>query len=69
MKKEILITLMVGGFFAFTTIGCGQKYTPLTQEQITAQADSLVTAGKDAKMLELSLFRANRELIECLFFY
>lgn len=53
MKKGLILTLAVGGFFAFTTIGCGTKYTPLTQEQITAQADSLFTAQKDAKLAEL----------------
>jgi hypothetical protein len=44
MKKGLIAAMLAGGFFAFTTIGCGEKYTPLTQEQITAKADSVATA-------------------------
>ena len=43
MKKGFIAAMLAGGFFAFTTIGCGEKYTPLTQEQITAKADSVAT--------------------------
>lgn len=53
MKKGIVITMLVGVFFSLTTIGCGEKYTPLTQEQVTAKADSVVNASKDAKVAEL----------------
>jgi hypothetical protein len=53
MKKGIILTLMVGGFFSFTIIGCGEKFTPLTDEQINAKVDSSFNAQKDAKMQEL----------------
>lgn len=53
MKKGIVITMLVGVFFSLTTIGCSEKYTPLTQEQVTAKADSVVNASKDAKVAEL----------------
>lgn len=53
MKKGIILTLAAGGFFAFALIGCGTKYTPMTQEQITAQADSIFNAQKEAKLAEL----------------
>ncbi len=53
MKKGMMLTLAVGGFFAFTTIGCGEKFTPLTAEQITAQVDSLYQAQEAAKLEEL----------------
>lgn len=53
MKKGIILTLMVGGFFSFMTIGCGEKFTPLTEEQINAQVDSTFNAQKDAKLTEL----------------
>lgn len=49
----MILTLAVGGFFAFTTIGCGEKFTPLSAEQITAQVDSLYNAQEAAKLEEL----------------
>ena len=53
MKKGIILTLAVGGFFALTTMSCGEKFTQLTQEQINAQVDSLVNAQSEAKLAEL----------------
>ncbi|MFN8298741.1 MAG: hypothetical protein U0T75_06510 [Chitinophagales bacterium] len=53
MKKGFVVVLAVAGFAALTTTSCGEKYTPLTQEQITAQADSLAGAQKDAKLQAL----------------
>lgn len=53
MKKGIILTLAVAGFFALTTSSCGQKFTPLTEEQLNAQVDSLFNAQKDAKLEEL----------------
>ena len=49
MKKGIVLTLAVAAILA----GCGEKFTPLTQEQINAQVDSLVKAQSDAKLTEL----------------
>lgn len=42
-----------GSFCAVALTSCGEKFTPLTQEQISAQADSLFEAQKDAKIIEL----------------
>ncbi len=53
MKKGMMLTMAVGGFFAFTTIGCGEKFTPLSAEQMTAQVDSLYKAQEAAKLEEL----------------
>ena len=50
MKKGLILTIAVGAILA----GCGEKFTPLTQEQITAQVDSLVTAQSEAKLAELN---------------
>jgi hypothetical protein len=49
MKKGIVLTLAVAAILA----GCGEKFTPLTQEQINARVDSLVQAQSDAKLTEL----------------
>ena len=49
MKKGIFLTLVVAAILG----GCGEKFTPLTQEQINAQVDSLVTAQSEAKLTEL----------------
>lgn len=49
MKKGIILTFAVAAILA----GCGEKFTPLTQEQINAQVDSLVTAQSEAKLTEL----------------
>ncbi len=49
MKKGIILTFAVAAILA----GCGEKFTPLSQEQINAQVDSLVTAQSEAKLTEL----------------
>ena len=49
MKKGLILTIFVGAILA----GCGEKFTPLTQEQINARVDSLVTAQSEAKLTEL----------------
>lgn len=49
MKKGLILTIVVGAILA----GCGEKFTPLTQEQINARVDSLVTAQSEAKLTEL----------------
>lgn len=53
MKKGIVAMLALSMFSAIIFTGCGEKFTPLTQEQITAQVDSLFNAQKDAKLEEL----------------
>ena len=53
MKKGIILTAVVGSFFALALVSCGEKFTPLTEDQLAAQADSIFTAQKDAKVEEL----------------
>ena len=53
MKKGIVVMLALSVFSAIICTGCGEKFTPLTQEQITAQVDSLFNSQKDAKVEEL----------------
>jgi hypothetical protein len=49
MKMRLILTLAVGAILG----GCGDKFTPLTQEQITAKVDSTVAAQSEAKLAEL----------------
>ncbi len=49
MKKGIILTFAVAAIMA----GCGEKFTPLTEEAINAQVDSLVTAQSETKLAEL----------------
>lgn len=49
MKMRLILTLAVGAMLG----GCGEKFTPLTQEQINAQVDSTVAAQSEAKLAEL----------------
>ena len=49
MKKGIVLMFAVAAILG----SCGEKFTPLTQEQTTAQVDSLVTAQSEAKLAEL----------------
>lgn len=53
MKRGIVLMLSISVFSAFILTGCGQKFTPLTQDQISAQVDSIFNAQKDAKLTEL----------------
>ena len=53
MKKGIVFMLSISVFSAFILTGCGQKFTPLTQDQISAQVDSIFNAQKEAKTTEL----------------
>lgn len=51
MKKGLFLAMVAGCAIALGS--CGEKFTPLTQEQINAQVDSLVTAQSEAKLQEL----------------
>lgn len=53
MKKVKHLTFVAGVFFSLTFAACGEKFAPLSQEQINAQVDSLFNAQKDAKLAEL----------------
>jgi len=53
MKKGIVLTLAVGAFFALTTTSCGEKFTPLTEAEITAKVDALYAEQSEAKLQEL----------------
>ena len=45
--------LAVCSIAAFATCSCGDKFVPLTQDQMNAKADSLFNAQKDAKLSQL----------------
>lgn len=53
MKKGIIYMVPAVVFSALILVGCGEKYTPLTEEQKAAQVDSLVNTQKEAKLQEL----------------
>ncbi len=53
MKNRIIQMTAVGAFLAFAASGCGEKFTPLTQQQIETQVDSLFNAQKQSKLQEL----------------
>jgi hypothetical protein len=53
MKKGIMFMLPAVVFSAMTLVGCGEKFTPMTEEQINTKVDSLFEAQKDAKLEEL----------------
>lgn len=53
MKKGIVPVLVMAAFSAIAFASCGEKFTPLTQDEITAQVDSSFNAQKDAKIEEL----------------
>ena len=46
MKKAVLL-LVAAGFFAIALSSCGTSYTPMTEEQISAKADSTFNAQKE----------------------
>lgn len=53
MKKRITAILMASGFLALTLVSCGEKFTPLSEEQINAQVDSAFNSAAEAKKAEL----------------
>lgn len=53
MKKRITAILLASGFLALTLVSCGEKFTPLSEEQINAQVDSAYNSIADAKKAEL----------------
>ncbi|HWB64444.1 MAG TPA: hypothetical protein VG603_13090 [Chitinophagales bacterium] len=54
MKKGIIPIMVAACASAFIVSSCGEKFTPMTQDQINAKVDSLYNAQKDAKMQELT---------------
>jgi hypothetical protein len=53
MKKGISLMLALSVASALIFTSCGEKFTPLTQEQITLQVDSSFNAQQEAKLTEL----------------
>lgn len=53
MKKKITAMLLASGFFALALVSCGEKFTPLTEEQINAKVDSAYNAIAESKKAEL----------------
>ena len=53
MKKGLITAMVMGCFSALTLVSCGEKFTPLTEEQITAKVDSTFNAVAETKRAEL----------------
>jgi hypothetical protein len=53
MKKRITAMLLASGFFTVALVSCGEKFTPLTEEQINAKVDSAYNAIAESKRAEL----------------
>lgn len=53
MKKGLIALFIAGSFSAITLVSCGEKFTPLSEEQITAKVDSSFTAVAETKRAEL----------------
>ncbi len=53
MKKGIIYMVPAVVFSALILVGCGEKYTPLTEEQKTAKVDSVFAEQQEAKLQEL----------------
>ncbi|MBX2903033.1 MAG: hypothetical protein KF872_05695 [Chitinophagales bacterium] len=53
MKKRITAVMLASGFFALALVSCGEKFTPLSEEQISAQVDSAYNATAESKKAEL----------------
>jgi hypothetical protein len=47
MKKTAL-SILLSGLFAIALSSCGGAYTPMTEEQISAKADSIFNSQKEA---------------------
>ena len=47
MKKTGL-SILLSGLFAIALSSCGGAYTPMTEDQINAKADSIFNAQKEA---------------------
>ena len=53
MKKGLISMLAVCSIAVVATCSCGDKFVPLTQDQMNAKADSIFNAQKDAKVAQL----------------
>lgn len=51
--KKITGLMIAGAIAGLGLSSCGEKYTPLTEEQKTAKADSIFAATAEAKKTEL----------------
>jgi hypothetical protein len=54
MKKGFILVLTLAGISAAMLTACGEKFVPLTQEQVNAKVDSVFNAQKEAKLNELN---------------
>lgn len=53
MKKGLFTALVMGSLSALALVSCGEKFTPLSEEQITAKVDSSFNAVAETKRAEL----------------
>lgn len=51
MKKGIMLAVAA---VTFGLTSCGEKFTPMTEEQINAKVEELYNEQKDAKLQELN---------------
>ena len=51
MKRRLILTISVAAILD----GCGEKFTPLTQQQINTRVDSLVIAQSPVRLTELRI--------------
>lgn len=52
MKKGITAILMASGFFALTMVSCGEQFTPLSEEEISAKVEEGFNEVADSKRAE-----------------
>jgi hypothetical protein len=52
MKKRTTAVMLASAFFTLALWSCGEKFTPLTEEQINAKVDSAYNAIAEAKKAE-----------------
>ncbi len=53
MKKGLIALFVAGSFSALTLVSCGEKFTPLTEEQITEKVEEGFNALAETKRAEL----------------
>ncbi|MCS6820047.1 MAG: hypothetical protein RMJ53_03135 [Chitinophagales bacterium] len=53
MKKKFFSLLGAASIFSLALVSCGEKFVPLTEEQITAKVDSAFNAIAESKRAEL----------------
>ncbi len=53
MKKQLSALLVAGCFFAMAATSCGEKFTPLTEDEINTKVEEGYNAIAETKRAEL----------------